>query len=240
MPYGRKTQRKTNRRRRNYRRPRRPNTVARPMRPAVYSFKRSTSEVVQLNTQTVPLGWTASGNALCKNLNYKLSDLPDYLEFVKLFRRYKINAVRVQMYFSNTGSTEASNPLSSETPQIQNANNQIMWVCPSPAGNSTIIGPDQMLQIQSAKRRPCLNGDGKPISIVSRVRQLGMRYGGEQNTDFAVVKPRFVSTQEPHTIHYGQSICFERADQSVFANNSHNYQTVRIIYTYYFQCKQVM
>lgn len=214
--------------------------VGKPLRPAIYYFKRSYSEVVELNTQSPPLGWSVVGNALHRQFIYKLSDLNQYLEFTNLFNQYKITGVRLQMYFNNTVSGQVANVVNTTTPQIVNANNQIiMWLAPNPVGDNTTIGPSDMLNIQSAKKRACINGTGKPINTYCKMKILSNMYGGVGAVDHAITYPRFVSTLEPHLLHYGQNMVLERADQTVFASNSYNYQSVRIIYTYYIATRQV-
>lgn len=238
MPYKKTYRKKRPIRKRPYIRRRAKLTLAKPLKPKTYLFKRSFSEVVQLNTQTIPTGWEKTGNALYRQFVYKLSDLLDYSDFTNMFNQYKLTGVNIQMYFSNTESGSVANTIST-APQVLHSNSQvIMWIAPNPTGQAGVIGPDAMLKIQSHKKRLCMNG-GRPISVYRRLKQLTETHGGTGNTDYRVSNPKFVSTNEPHTLHYGQSICLERADQQLFANNATNYQSVRMIYTYYIVCKQV-
>jgi len=211
--------------------------LAKPMRPATYSFKRSYSEVVQLNSSNPPLGWSAVGNALHRQFVFKLSDLLDYTDFTNLFNQYKLTGVKVQFLFSNTQSS-ATQSLSTTVPSTYTNSQLILWIAPNPVGDSTTIGPTQMLKISSHKKRLCLNG-GKPINMYKKLTQLNEVHGGGGNTDFAMIRPRWVGTYEPHTLHYGQNVCIEKADQGVFASSTTNYQAVRILYTYYIQTRQV-
>lgn len=239
MPYKKSYKRKS--RPRNFRRRRisRPMKIGKPLRPKTYFFKRCLSETVQLNTQTIPSGWSSTGNALYRQFVYKLSDLIDYSDFTNMFNQYKLTGVNIQMFFSNTGSTPAANVVSTSAPQVINSNSQLLvWVAPNPTGQVSVVGPDAMLRIQSHKKMLALNG-GRPLNIYKRLKQLSETHGGTSNTDFQVVTPKFISTVEPHCLHYGQSICIERADQLLMANNASNYQYCRFIYTYYIQCKQV-
>lgn len=212
--------------------------MAKPLKPKTYFFKRCFSEVVQLNTQSPPLGWSVTGNALYRQFVYKLSDLAQYTDFTNLFNQYKLTGVKIQLLFSNTQSGQVANTVST-APQVLHSNSQvIMWIAPNPTGVAQTVGPDEMLKISAHKKRLCLNG-GKPITVYRKLKQLQETHGGAGNTDFAFVNPRLISTSEPHTLHYGQNICLERADQGLFANNSTNYQSVRIIYTYYIMTRQV-
>ena len=239
MPFKRRSppkRRKAPYRRRTYRRPMR---MAKPLRPKIYYFKRMLSEVVQLNTQSPPAGWSATGTALHRQFVYKLSDLPDYSDFTNLFNQYKLTGCKIQLLFSNTESGAVANVGNISNPQNMHSNAQvIMWIAPNPTGQATTVTPATMLTISSHKKRLCLNG-GRPINVYKRLHQLQETHGGSGNTDFAYVRPRLISTNEPHTLHYGQSICLEKADQTLFSGSSHNYQSVRILYTYYIVCKQV-
>jgi len=236
MPYKRAYGRKRPRARR--RAPaRRRQALAKPMRPATYAFKRQYSEVVSLNTSSPPLGWVASGNSLCRSLVFKLSDLLDYSDFTNLFNQYKLSAVKLELIFSNTTSGAVSS-LSSSVPGTQSNSQLIMWMCPNNSGDGVTVGPESMLKMSSSTKRLCLNG-GRPITSYQRLNQLGLVYGGTGNDDHSMTRPRFISTDEPHALHYGQHVCIERADQGVFANETTNYQSVRILYTYYIQARQV-
>ncbi len=239
MPYRRpyrKKRRAPVRKRRNYRK--RP-VLAKAMRPAVYYFKRRYSEVVTLNTASPPLGWSASGNSLVRTFVFKLSDLLDYSDFTNMFNQYKLTGVKLEFIFSNTSSGPVGNTDSaSSVPAVQSNSQIMMWLCPNNTGDGQTVGPNEMLKISSSTKRACING-GRSIHTYQRLNQLGLVYGGVGNDDHSMVKPRFISTSEPHALHYGQHCCLEKSDQTVFASDITNYQSVRILYTYYIHCRQV-
>ena len=241
MPYRRLPYRKKRKapvRKRPYR-SRKPYLRAKAMRPAIYYFKRKYSEVVQLNTSSPPLGWSASGNALTRSLIFKLSDLLDFADFTNMFSQYKLTGVKMEMIFSNTESSQTgNNDSTSAVPAVQSNSQLLLWMCPNRDGAGSTISPNQMLKTSSAWKRPCING-GRPIHTYQKLNMLGLVYGGVGNDDHAMVRPRFISTSEPHTLFYGSNILIEKSDQSVFASGTTNYQSVRILYTYYIQCRQV-
>ena len=113
---------------------------------------------------------------------------------------------------------------------------------PWTAGESRAADATYMRDTQASKTRIGLNG-GKPISFYMPTKQLSVRYRAGiapvATFDYASVKPRWISTQEEDTPHYGLNICFQRADQSLFAGDATNYQSCRIEYTYYIACKGV-
>lgn len=211
------------------------------MRPATYNFKRTLSTVVQLNTQVVPAGWTATGNALHRQFSYKLSDLPDYGDFTSMFAQYRLTGVKLELMFSNTVSGTTTNPSQPGAAQMFSNSQIIMWLAPTPLLSATrILGPDNFAKMPSAKKRLCING-GRPIVTYARLKQRSVTFGGGDPPadDYAAVTPKFIGTHEPHTPHYGQNMCLERADQALFAGEQANYQDVRIFATYYVQCRQV-
>ena len=244
MPYARRRKQPNRRRRvRNYRRRfarRRAPRIGKPMRPATYAFKRSYSDLVQLNTATPPAGWTTVGNALYRQFEYKLSDLQDYGDFVGMFKQYKLTGVKLEFFFSNTVAGPTASDNDATPPQTFSNSQIIMWMAPSPSGDGVPLGPDNMMSIQSATKRYGING-GRSIKTYAKLKQHSQLSGATNidTTDMGMVNPRFVSTLEPHTPHYGQNIVIEKVDQSQFANLQTNYQTCRIISTYYIVCRMV-
>lgn len=213
--------------------------LARPQRgltPSVHIFRRSLEQTIQLSTTSVPEGWYASGNNLYKNWGFSLSSMGSFSEFTDLFKFYKISGARIQMYFSNTGSqpTMGSN--------MYYPNSQIlMHIDTNRDGeDSSTSGLSQTyLNSQTAKKKLCLNSMGKPVEVYMPLRQQSLMYGGTANTDYATVKPRWISCTEPTTPHFGFKTMLQRVDGQPFQSITTNTQYVKIITTLYFQCKKV-
>lgn len=215
--------------------------MSRAMRPQIYLFKRRRTEVVELDTQTPPTGWNSFGNALYKQFVYKLTDLTNYSDFTNLFNQYKLAGVKCQFIFSNTQSA----PVQHDSNPTYNPNAQIvMWLAPNPTGKQQTLSPTHFYNTSSATKRICLNG-GKPVGVYRRNKQLTQILqahppaGGTPTTDYGFSNPKFISTSEPHTEHYGLNVLLERVDGNLMAGNSNNYQYMRIYYTYYVVCRQV-
>jgi hypothetical protein len=232
--YRRKPRRKTYKRKSALGKP------SRGIKQSVYLFKRRLVEVVELNSQLPEEGWSSGAyNSLYKQLQYSLDDIRDSTDFSNLFSMYKLTAVKVQFMFSQTQSGPI--PSGATLPISSNTNAQvIVMYAPWSAGNSEATDANYMKDKQSSKRRLGLNG-GKPISMYMPLRQLSVRHstatGG--GVDFASVKPQWISTSEPKCVHYGSSVCFQRADRSIFAHEATQYQSCRIETTYYIACKGV-
>lgn len=237
MPY-----KKRNYRKKNYRKYHRKNKAklgkpSRGLRQSVYFFKRRQVEVIQLNTQSPPEDWeVGASNSLYKQLTYQLTDVRDYTDFTNMFAMYKISAVSVKFMFSNTTSNSVYH---AGTPHQAYSNSQILVMyAPWKAGSVEIMDANYMRDCQASKRKLGLNG-GRPIKLYTTLRQLGMVYRSPTNTDYVSSKPRWLSTKENDTPHYGLGICFQKADQEQFAADSINYQSCRIETTYYIACKGV-
>ena len=208
--------------------------VQRGMRPAVYPFKRSLSVTIGLNSSSPPEGWSVSGNNLYKNWGFSLAQLGSHTEFTQLFKYYKLAGVRVQLYFSNTNSN-ARESGSSPNQQI------IMWMDTNKDGaDLSASGLEATyLNSQTAKKRLCLKTTGKPIDIYMPLRQQSMIYGGVGNTDYATVRPKWISTTEPATPHFGYKMMLQRVDGQAFTSGISNSQYCKIIQTLYFKCRKV-
>lgn len=209
--------------------------VQRGLRPAIYPFKRSQSVTIGLNTSSPPSGWNVNGNNLYRNWGLTLGELNDYSDFVNLFKYYRLKGVRIQMYFSNNVSLTEDGNNNSPNQQI------LMWTDINQDGsNYAAAGLETTyLDSQTAKKRLCLKTTGKPIDIYMGLRQQNQIYGGPSNTDYTTVSPKWISTSEATTPHYGIKMMLQRVDGQAFTSGINNSQFVKIIQTVYFQCKKV-
>lgn len=208
--------------------------VQRGLAPAIYPFKRSMSTTIGLNTTSLPEGWSASGNNLYRNWGFSLAQLGSYSEFTELFKYYKLCGVRVQMYFSNTNSNSKDGG-ASPNQQI------IMWIDTNKDGADVAASGLEAtyLNSQTAKKKLCLRTTGKPIDIFMPLRQQDIIYGGIGNNDYATVRPKWISTTEPTTPHFGYKMMLQRVDGQAFTSGLSNSQYCKIIQTLYFKCKKV-
>lgn len=214
--------------RRKFNRKRRP-TLGKPsrgLRTSVYLFKRRYQETFQLNNP--PANWVTEGNAITQNTAYKLGDLHDVTDFTNLFAQYKISAVKMEMYFASNSVTE--NPGASQSPP----SNMILYMAPNRTGQAEVLDEQFFLDNQATKKRVCIHGAGKPIVMYQRLKQLNMIYGSAANTDYSLMWPRYISTNETTATHTGQHMRLQYVN-----NNSMQDSTVKVIYTYYISCKQV-
>jgi len=69
-----------------------------------------------------------------------------------------------------------------------------------------------------------------------RLKQLNSIYQSPLNTDYTVVRPRYISTTEVATPHYGMNVHIAKVDGSTFTTNS---ARLKIFEKIYLTCKQV-
>ncbi len=212
--------------------------IARPMRPRVYNFTRSYVETIQLVNNPsgpVPSGWSVTDDAgMVKAQAFNLAQLPDYSEFTSLYAQYRILAVKTTMYFSSTNSNAGDDSL---------ANRQILlYMAPNRNGVSNTVKPlteSHFLQTQATKKKLCLNTNGRPISVYMKLNQLNEVFSGTVNTDYTAVRPKFLSTTETATPHYGLDFRFQRVDNAGFSAGGAAYPSCKMIHKVYLQCRQV-
>ncbi len=204
--------------------------------PGLYSFKRSRTEVVDL-IGTTGQGWTpstASGNqGIGKTYAFSLADLQDDADFTNLFKYYKLKAVRVQIFFSNsiTSTDEPSRFPNSQIMVMTDINNN--GVGPNPEAITTYLNS------QTAKKRIAITTDRKPIDMLMNMKLANEVYRSGANTDYTLMSPQWLHTSEPGTPHYGMNMFIGRVDGQELSHGFANTQYVRFIYTYYIQCKKV-
>lgn len=165
--------------------------------------------------------------------------LPNYAEFKALFAQYRLMAISQEYYFSDTGSVNISDGTYNNTGGKQ----ILMHINPNAVGkdNALLLTEQFFLESQVAKKKVCLNGNGYPVKFYSKLTQLSQVYANELAvTDYAKQRPKFVSTAEDNTEHYGQDIRLERVDGQPFSTGGTVYPRVKIITKVYLQCRQVI
>lgn len=223
-----KKPRKTTRRKATFK-----SNIGRSISPKTYQFKRSSQEIVDL-TQSTGQGWLVStGGGIAKTFEFKLSDLNDNSDFTNLFKYYKINAVRVQMYFSNS--------ITSQDEPSRFPNSQL-FICTDINQNGIITGSDSMLTYldsQTAKKTIGVTTQRKPIDMLMRMKIANEIYESGTQTAYTLKNPAWIDTAESGVPHFGMNMLIERVDGQALTTGFTNPQYVRFIYTYYIECKKV-
>lgn len=254
-PYAakRNTRRKRMSRRLRIKRGARPR-AARPMHPRTYYFTRKDVQTIDLvapGTATAA-NWYLVDNGMCCNRTFSLNQIPNNQEFTNLFTQYKICAIKQTFYFSNTDSPAAvePNPAMGGTNQTLPNRQIIMYAVPNRSGSSSAqaaLTEQFFMENSATKQRLCLNTNGKPVSLYTKLDQLTQVYGGVDQTvnppkvltDYVRSRPRFINSSEPDTPHVGLQYRFQRVDGEPFSTNSSNFPKLKIITKYYIQTRQV-
>lgn len=203
---------------------RRPLRLASPNRPAVHFFKRSFTQVLNLSNVTPPVGWTAEGNGIWNNFQFTLNDVTSATDFTNLFAMYKLNSVKTEVICSNSTSVEE--------------NSQLMVYWDTNVTGQNYILTEQVFLDSQTSRHMVIKPPHRGIKMYGKLKQLSNTYKLTDD-DYAIVKPRYISTEEPNTPHYGTAMRIQRVDGLPMGTQLDNFQTVKLIHTVYLSCKKV-
>ncbi len=233
MPSGRKYRpRKNNRRRRYYKKK---NTLATtnyktvPM-PKVYGFHRSKEELLALEDPDAgATGWISTfDDAVCKTFVFSLNEFPNFSEFTNLYAQYKLNACALKIYPSYSEVVSSTGAVAST--------NLIITVWPNVTGTPLTAAFTKASLNEIQRKRQWMFPMNKPTSIYMKLKQLNEIYQSTLNTDYTVMRPRYISTTETSAPHYGLNVHIAKVDGSTFGSNS---ARLKIFEKVFLTCKQV-
>ena len=92
----------------------------------------------------------------------------------------------------------------------------------------------ECLNTQSVSTRLLMNTNGTGVSMYIPLKQLRETYSTSLDTDYAVSTPKFISTDETNTPHYGPTLRI----QSV-SGGGNSGQKIKYIMKVHFETKQV-
>lgn len=205
------------------------------MAPRVLQFKRKWVTDLTLNSTSPPAGWTSlvAGGENAISLAYVLSmaEIPNYANFTNLFDSYKLTGVRLQGYLSFT------------TASPENQSQSIIYMCRDHLGQNpaTVLTEEWFNERPRSRKRVLCNSTGRPsFDIYMPLSQLNNVYQSVTNNDYTLARPRFISTNEVNTPHYGLNLMIKRLDNQPWtANTSNQYPTLKVFTTVYFQCRGI-
>jgi len=213
-------------------------SIGRPPRralsaPRPYFFKRMLTHTATLSSEDT--FWQSQGSNLGRAFAFSLSELQGDTDFSNLFKYYRLKGARVRMYFSNTGSV----PVVSGTVKYPNCQILVTIDRNMNGETSDVANESHYLQSQTAKRIIALGGDRKPIDIYMPLKQGNLVYQTSSLTNNTLTNPKWLSTQNADTPHWGYNVMVQRVDGEDFTSGLSNRQSVKILTTLYFQCKKV-
>jgi len=178
-------------------------------KPSIYPFMRQYENLVVLENPTGNFQSTTFDNLVVGHVECHLDEMPNYGEFANLFSQYKLNAVSLKCTPTYQMDTD---PTATET--------IICDIWRSSHGDAPTAGfqISDLLQIQ--KRQSFVMPQRKPFFRSMRLTQLSNTYAGTVNNDYTTQKPRYLSTTEATTPHYGINFCFRRPDGAAFTSLS--------------------
>lgn len=205
------------------------------MAPRVLQFKRRFSSDLILNAQSPPAGWTslsAGGDeALTLAYVFSMAEIPNYSNFTNLFDSYRIKGVRLQGYYSFT------------TASPENQAQVMLHYCRDHLGQHTasVLTEDWFNERPRSRKRLIVNSVGRPsFDIYMPLSQLSNTYQSVANNDYVMQKPRFISTNEVNTPHYGMNLRLSRIDGNPWtANTANQYPTLKLFSTVYFEMRGI-
>ena len=204
--------------------------MGRKMRPRVYSYFRLKENLLAFEAPDD--GWVESivDNSIMKTFTFSLGELPNNSEFTNLYRQYKLNHAVIKMFPSYSSIVSTTGPVV--------ANNIIITVWPNTDGKALDASFSSAKLLEKQAKKQWMFPQNKPTSISMPLFQLGNTYGGSitNPVDYAVRKPRYISTEEVNTPHYGFNVHIRKVDGSAFGTNS---PRLLIKEKIYFTTKQV-
>lgn len=221
---------------------------ARGLSQRIVPFKRTVSQIVDTDQiANLPANYSMSNfavtgySAVLGTQVFTLNQLPEYANLQNLYKFYKINCVVIKLYpcYNNTvpnGATSISNSAS-----YQGQNIMVTYVQnQTGTGISTSIDNNYWMT-QTGRKQRMLTGN-RPITIKVYPKIQNEIYSSLTNTDYSLMKPRFISTTEDSTPHYGLDMAFNFTDYNdrIRENFSSTYTTpvkFRMDMTYYLQLK---
>ena len=212
----------------------RKNSMPRVLRPKVHRFKRDIEETLILSGTAPPEGWSLDGNFRCyKNLAWALASVGESTDFQNLFRQYRIKGARMRFYFSNTESGATAGVATFTNSQL------MVRMAPNQRGDGEVLNNAYWQSIQAKKYKLGLNG-GKPLDIYMPLKQKNEIFGSASvQTQYSMMRPKYISTVASNVSHYGLNIAIERVDGQSFTTGANNTQSVKVITTLYFEMRGV-
>lgn len=196
------------------------------LKPSIYQFRRIVTETILLSNAATPEGWTADANGYYKQFVYTLSQLGDNTDFTNLFAQYKICAIKQEFMLSNNNSTD------------NNAQLLLYWDV-NPQGQTTSLTESYYLTSQTARKRVVQSTGPRPIRFYTKVKQLSKNWAGATNSDYAMINPRYIGTDEPTCPHYGINCRIQRVDGQGFGTSLNSFQYLKINTTFYITMRKV-
>lgn len=196
------------------------------VKPSKYIFKRTFDNSFEMNPGAIPANWAVTEDGFYRNWVFDLQQLPGYTDFTNLFAQYRLVEAEVSLYFSDTSS--------------DNVNRQmIVYTKPNQAGQPVVLTEGDFLQSQATTRKLALTSIGEPLVYKMPLKQLTQMWRSVATTDYTLTAPKYISTNEPGTPHFGLDMRVQRVSDESFGAGVAFYPYVKCLITLTVECKQV-
>lgn len=200
------------------------------MRLRTYAFFRGRENLLACESPND--GWVASlvDNSVVKTFAFSLNELHNHTEFVNLYRQYKLNFAVIKMFPSYSSVVSSTSAVVS--------NNLIITMWPNTDGKVLDASFQDSQLLEKQAKRQFMMPQNKPVTLSMPLFQLRNTYGGAitNPVDYAIQKPKYISTAENATPHYGINVHIRKVDGSAFVSNDARFLIKEKIY---FTARQV-
>lgn len=202
--------------------------IAKPLQPLTYKFQRSFARELNLGEVIADPFWTWHDNGANLDVVVSLQELAGFANFAALFAQYRLTGITVTFYCPSTNVTL-------NQPNIGNSQ-LILYSVPNQTGRPREIDltEAECLNTQSVSTKLLMNSNGDGVSMYMPLKQLRETYQSTLNSDYAVSTPKFISTDETSTPHYGPSLRMQSVSGGTLSG-----QTIKYVMTVNFETKQV-
>lgn len=177
--------------------------LPRGLHPGTYKFKRALVYEIDVKSNLGMPGSIACGDGkgVVWDWTVSLENLPNHQEFTNLFEQYRLTGVAFKIYpaWNDINSSGAANILMRNKLQrdgrsLSATNTELEW-----------------LEFQATQTHVMPIDARTPLTMFMRLNQLNKIYSGipSGTEDYSVVSPKFISTTESATPHYGMQFRFD-------------------------------
>lgn len=247
--YNNRNRRYTRNRKKVYRKKQVPRArLAKGLTQSITPFRRTVSQIIDTDQlSNLPANWamssdTVSGyHALLATQVFQFSQLPEAANLAAVWKFYKINCIMVKIY-----PCFASNVPNGATTTQNSASYQGQNIMCTYVKNQTGVGLSSTIDnnywmTQQARKQRIITGT-RPITFKVYPMLQNEVYASLTNTDYTLMKPKFIATTETSTPHYGLDMAWTFIDHgdTIRTDFESGYTTpikFRMDMTYYLQMK---
>lgn len=183
-----------------------------------------------------------SDGGVVGQIRIRLNDLPGVSDFTNLFRQYKLNYMKIIFY--PAANTATAGAVRTEGGNYGN-NNILIRTMLNRTGIAMQAGNTVSDWSQVMAKKQWMLAQDKPTTITCKLSQLAPAAGGSSyppqagNEVYTVVKPKYISTNNPSCLHYGLNIRFDSCDGSALDSDEQRFPQFRIVCKVYMTAKGV-